>query len=114
MAGLALVEADADALAGADVADDAGADGGSVGVGVGVADGGGGGGALGRKSLPTAFALCTGTCNPTTLPLLWKVKFTKTDSPCSSGATSPRSKMVMCALPGVLAVAAGICVEPTG
>lgn len=111
-----LVGADAGALVGADADDDAGADGetAGVGVGVGVADGGAGGGALGRKSLPTAFALCTGTSNPTTLPLLWNVKFTNTDSPCSRGATRPRNKTVMCALPGVLAVAAGICVEPTG
>ena len=76
--------ADAGALAGADAAGEAGADGEGVGVGVGV-----GGGALGRKFLPTAFALCTGTSKPVTLPLLWKVMFTNTDSPCSSGATSP-------------------------
>jgi hypothetical protein len=78
------------ALAGA--GDETGADG----VGVADADGGGGGGALGRKALPTALALCTGTSRPVTLPLLRKVKFTYTESPCSSGATSPRRRKVMC------------------
>jgi hypothetical protein len=69
-------------------------------------DAGAGGGAVGRK-VPTTAAPCTGTSSPLTDPLLPNDKPITTESPCVSGAVRLRRRMLILAVPGPAAVAAG-------